>query len=554
MLNNPIIRREFVALMRSPRFHVMLAAVAFTTIALVMIRWPSDGLVDRSGDRAREVFTVFAFGLTAMITLLSPVTPATSIVVEKRSGTLALLLNSNLSPLSIYIGKLIGSLASVLFLLLVSTPAVTACFTMGGVSFGSHILPFYLVIAAASLQYATLGLLVSTLTMSTDSALRVTFGGVLGLSVLALAPNHFLQGMEGPLAALAIYLKVLSPLPAIIDIVGAGQVGNQGLVTEGAGVMTQFLIGATITSAVFAGATLRRLNWRLLDQARSQGIITDEQSLKVRAARRLFFLVDPQRRKTGIWWFMNPVMVKEFRCRQFGRFHWLMRIVAGCAVVSLGLACVTTMGSEEWGVETIGTIIVILQMALVLLFTPGIAAGLFSTERESGGWDLLRATPLSGGSILSGKLMSVLWTLLLILAATLPGYWVMIWIKPVLEDQIRQVIICLVLTSVFTILLSATVSSFFQRTAAATVTTYSILLTIYAGTILIWLGRDSPFGYMTVNSALTINTLAAALSIIDTEGFAEYTLVPMNWWVMGTVSGVLLCLLTARTYRLTRPA
>jgi len=318
--------------------------------------------------------------------------------------------------------------------------------------------------------------------------------------------------------------------------------------------MTRFLIGAAITSAVFAGSTLRRLNWRLLDQARSQGIITDDQSLKVRAARRLFFLVDPQRRKTGIWWFMNPVMVKEFRCRQFGRFHWLMRLVAGCAVVSLGLACVTTMGSEEWGVETIGTIIVILQMALVLLFTPGIAAGLISTERESGGWDLLRATPLSAGSILRGKLMSVLWTLLLILAATLPGYWVMIWIKPVLEDQIRQVIICLVLTSVFTILLSATVSSFFKRTAAATVTTYSILLTIYAGTILIWLGRDSPFGYMTVNSALTMNTLAAALSIIDTEGFAEYTLVPMNWWVMGTVSGVLLCLLTARTYRLTRPA
>ena len=59
---------------------------------------------------------------------------------------------------------------------------------------------------------------------------------------------------------------------------------------------------------------------------------------------------------------------------------------------------------------------------------------------------------------------------------------------------------------------------------------------------------------MTVNSALTMNTLAAALSIIDTEGFAEYTLVPMNWWVMGTVSGVLLCLLTARTYRLTKPA
>jgi hypothetical protein len=31
------------------------------------------------------------------------------------------------------------------------------------------------------------------------------------------------------------------------------------------------------------------------------------------------FLVDPQRRKKGIGFFMNPVMVKEFRTRRFGR-------------------------------------------------------------------------------------------------------------------------------------------------------------------------------------------------------------------------------------------
>ena len=552
MLSNPIIHKEFIGLMRSVRFHGMLAAVAFVTIVLVMIRWPSDGLIDRSGDRAREVFAIFAFGLAALVTLLSPVTPATSIVVEKRKGTLALLLNSNLSPVSIYLGKLAGSLSAILFLLLVSTPAVTACYAMGGISFTSHVLPFYLVLSAASLQYATLGLLVSTLTASTDSALRVTFGGVLGLSVLVLAPNYFLQGIEGPLSGLAVQLQALSPMPSIIEIVGTGSIGNQGLVTE-SGVILKFLIAAALTSVVLAAATLRRLNWRLLDQSRSQGVITDDQTLGVRTARRLFFLVDPQRRKAGIGFFLNPVMVKEFRCRQFGRFHWLMRLVAGCAVVSLGLACVTTMGSEEWGVETIGTIIVILQMALILLFTPGISAGLISTERESGGWDLLRTTPLSTGSILRGKLMSVFWTLLLILCATLPGYWVMIWIKPVLEDQIRQVVVCLVLTSVFTILLSATVSSFFTRTAAATVTTYSILLAMYAGTILIWLGRDAPFGYSTVNSALTINTLAAALSIIETPGFSEYGLIPANWWFTGVVSGIFLCILTAQTWRLTRP-
>ena len=60
----------------------------------------------------------------------------------------------------------------------------------------------------------------------------------------------------------------------------------------------------------------------------------------------------------------------------------------------------------------------LLQTALVVLLTPSLAAGLIATERERGGWSLLRATPLSGWRIAMGKLTSVAWTLLLILAAT----------------------------------------------------------------------------------------------------------------------------------------
>ncbi len=39
--------------------------------------------------------------------------------------------------------------------------------------------------------------------------------------------------------------------------------------------------------------------------------------------RRMAYLVDPSRRKAGIPWWLNPVMVKEFRTRKFGRLHWL---------------------------------------------------------------------------------------------------------------------------------------------------------------------------------------------------------------------------------------
>lgn len=56
-------------------------------------------------------------------------------------------------------------------------------------------------------------------------------------------------------------------------------------------------------------------------------------------------------------------MMKEFRCRRFGRLHWLLRLVAFCAVLSLALTYATTAGTFNWGVETIGGIMVVMQVA-----------------------------------------------------------------------------------------------------------------------------------------------------------------------------------------------
>ncbi len=132
-------------------------------------------------------------------------------------------------------------------------------------------------------------------------------------------------------------------------------------------------------------------------------------------------------------------MVKEFRSRQFGRLHWLLRIVGGCAIVSLGLAFAATLGSRNGSVETIGAML-FRYRRLLLSIPPSLASGLISSERESGSWELLRMTPLSASRIVRGKLLSVIWTLLILLMASLPGYGVMIWIKPILEQIIRILI------------------------------------------------------------------------------------------------------------------
>ena len=122
--------------------------------------------------------------------------------------------------------------------------------------------------------------------------------------------------------------------------------------------------------------------------------MTQDLSRKARTARRLFFLVDPQRRtgSTSLW--VNPLLVKELRTRKFGRSQWVVRLVALCAIISLGLSYVAASGALSWGAGAVGGAIVLLQTVLLILFVPSLASGLVSSEREGGTWRLLRTTPV----------------------------------------------------------------------------------------------------------------------------------------------------------------
>ena len=552
MLNNPIVRREFVSTLRRRRTMVAIVGTAVAFVVLVMLRWPTDARVDLSHAQSRQVFRLFGYGLMASLLLLTPAFPATSIVREKGSGTLALLLNSPMTVWSIYGGKLVANLGFVVVLVLMSVPAAAACYAMGGVSLTGELLLLYGILGLLVLQYTTLGLLVSTCTNSTESALRITYFCVLLMSVVSLGPHHFLQGTSGSLAVHADWCRCISPIPAVMELLGHGGVGSQGIISSTNVVLLYVMLSAGST-AVFVVWTMSRLNHSLFDLSRSQGLITDERSMAVRSWRRLFFLVDPQRRKSGIGPLTNPVMVKEFRCRRFGRMHWMLRLAAFSAVISLLLTLLATMGTLDWGPETIGGIMVLLQAALIVLLTPSLTAGLISAEIESGGWQLLQMTPMSAGKILRGKLASVVWPVLLIIVSTLPGYVVMVYIRPDMWLQVRQVLICLAFTALLSIGLSFAASSLFRRSAMAMAASYSALAVVCGGTMFVWLLRDSPFGHTAVQWALTINPIAAALTVIETPGFTQYLLIPGNWWFTTAASAFCAAVVLVQTHRLKRP-
>ena len=549
---NPIVRRELLELLRTRKAVAAQAGLALACGLLVLVRWPSDAVGDLTGARSLQVLRVFGYGLLAGVLFLVPAFPATAVVREKVRGTLALLLVSPMSAVSIYLGKLGGVLGFTALLLLATLPAAAACSALGGTSTRGGVGLLYLVLVAVTLQVATLGLLVSARSQSIDGALRTTYAVVLAVCAIPPIPYLLTQGDTGPLATLADWFRCLSPVPAVMEVLGHGGIGTHGIGTAG-GAVARYLLLAGLWSAACAGLTVARLVSAPLDRSRPPGVMTQDRSRGQRAARRVFFLVDPQRRSGHMSRWVNPVMVKEFRTRRFGRSHWTIRLLLLSAVMSLALSYLAAAGSLGWGIEVIGGGLVILQTALVILFAPSLAAGLVSAEREGGGWQLLRATPLSAGAILRGKLMSAVWPLALLLASTLPGYIVMTTVKPELADQVQRVVICLAVTAVFAVLVSAAASSLFRTTAAATAVANAVLVVLCVGPLLVWLGRDAPFGHRTVEAALTLSPVAAALQASDTPGFTEYRLLPGNWYLLGGASLVLLVVLVVRTRQLCRP-
>ena len=552
MFENPILRRELFSRLRSPKTFLAILLVAVSSSALVLLRWPTDSTIDLLSQGSLQVFRPVAFALAVAVMLLIPAFPAVALVSERRNGTLALLLNSPTTPLQIYLGKFAGNVLLAAVIFSVSLPALAACFAMGGISLVDHIGPLVLVLFAMAVQYTAVGLWVSALVNSTDASLRWTYAVVLALAVLSVGPTIFVGKLTGIKSLLAHWMTAISPISALQDITGTQAQANEIGISAG---WPDFLTASLVITVLLAVVTLRKLDPRLLDRARPTGKVVGGplQSKPQSWMRRISYLVDPNRRKGNIPWWLNPVMVKEFRTRKFGRLHWLIRLVAVSGIFSLLLTVVAATGTVSWGVERIAPTMVLLQVALLLFLGPCLGANLIASEVESGGWELLLASPISPIRILIGKLMSTIWTLLLMLLATLPGYLVMGYIQPALSGQVGNVLISLVVSIFMVTTMSACISAFCRTTAVATATSYSVLLALFAGTLLIWVARDKPFGPLLVERALLLNPAAGALAEMKTPGFEQYRLTPDSWYLGIGISLVCLTILTLRIWRMTRP-
>jgi len=546
-----ILVREVQSLIRRPSALALLLAPLALFSTLIVVRWPSDNQVDLAGERSMQVFRLFALAVAGAVLLLAPAYPATAIVSERRRGTLALLLNTPLSGRAIYLGKLAAALGYTLLPVWMSLPVAAACYALGSIQFGDQVVVLYALFALLALEVSAVALAISCRAPSAVAAMRWTYAAVLLLAFVAVIPTwaaHRSGGDNLPVR----WLRNLSPFPAVMETVGQGDWLGGGQVAA-RGEPLRYAALSLLISAALAIFAIRQIKQSMLDRSRPTGNITDERSLAVQRRRKLMYLIDPQRRSKGIADWINPVFAKEFRSRRFGRGPWVVRSVALCALVSLAATLGAAAGAVSWKTEAIGGVMVQLQAALILIVGPSLASGLISDEIESGSWALLRMTPLTVGQILRGKIFSVSWTALLLLLATLPGYAVIMIIKPVLTSQVLTVLLTLLLTAAFVIVLSMTLSSFFRHTARATIAAYGALITLFGGSLAVWGARDAPFGPRIVERVLVANPAAAAMSVIEAPGFETYHLVPASWYFVGATTIVCLAVLTWRTTTLARP-
>ena len=126
---------------------------------------------------------------------------------------------------------------------------------------------------------------------------------------------------------------------------------------------------------------------------------------------------------------MNPVLNKEFklRFRTFKSFLGILFYLLALGVIIVGFVFIESMSNTQGFFRpdqsrTMFMILSFLQLALILFITPGLTAGVISSERERQTLNIMLTTTQSSASIILSKLLSSVSYLLLLIIASLPLY------------------------------------------------------------------------------------------------------------------------------------
>jgi ABC-type transport system involved in multi-copper enzyme maturation permease subunit len=456
LIENPVLQRELLVNLRTPRAFVLLLVYNLLLGLVVFFAWPREQHLDLSSRpvAAQRLVDMFFLGQYILASLMAPSFAAGAITSEKERKTYEMLLANPLRPSAILLGKLLASLCHLAILIFSSLPIVMLCLPLGGVS-------LYEVLAAY------LAMLLSV----------VTFG------VISIACSSYFQRTAS--ALIASYLLIL-PL-ALLGALFWSAMSDLG--------PTRLWLTVTVlpaAAAVVCGTIFARVSRRLLHppDIGSEGneVVDYEQETKkavgliIQPDRWPDRLFAPPKRTDLLPDGCNPIYDKEIHSEIFSQGTLMLRLVIQISTllsIPLMAYCLYIFPQNApW------------YLAYVLLFNmlvgPVFSAGSITSERERQTLELLLTTAISPWQILTGKLRSslrisgwltrfLLWPLAL--ACVMVSFF---W------SNLLAVLAFVVLTelsSLTTAVLGMTCSVLFRKTSTSLITSYLLIAAMYVAPV-----------------------------------------------------------------------
>ncbi len=486
LFDNPVLTRELLTTLRSPRAFVLQMLYIAALGAIVYFAWPaeSEGLRQVSPSVARGLFDIFFLGQFFLVALMAPAFAAGGISGEKERKTYELLLASPLSPGAILFGKLASALAYLVILIVSSLPLMILCYLLGGLLL-SEIIRAYLVLILAAGTFGLLSTACSSFFRRTSSALVVSYLVILPLAVMCVV----LTRTDAPSVREFVSIAVLPP----------------------------WCLAAWVVLAIL-------VNRRLLHPpdvgSEGKDVIDEEEEMKyaigVVIDRDLFpdKLFAPAKRTDLMPDGANPVLDKELRSEIFSQGTLMLRVVIQVSMLlSIPLmAGLLFLRSDKAGYY------VAYVLTFNMLVGPVFSSGSITQERERQTMSLLLTTLLRPVGIVAAKLIAALrvsTVLTFLLTEQIVLAYVMLGELRARLWTLMVFFLIIAVTCLATSTIGLLCSALARKTATAMVMTYLALLLLFAFPIGVerYLAGDQRFTDSQLAAFTVTSPFSAALNV-----------------------------------------
>jgi ABC-2 type transport system permease protein len=189
--------------------------------------------------------------------------------------------------------------------------------------------------------------------------------------------------------------------------------------------------------------------------------------------------------------FTNPLILKDGISRmRTWRAPFIITLYLGLlGLFSYTIFVLATLGDRQAGSAQVGGIVfaalALIQLSLVSLFAPALAAGAITGERERRTFDMLLVSRVSPAGIVWGKLVASVAFMLLLILAALPLFAAVFLFGGIDFGQFLATQLLTVTTAISLGAASLFASALFGRTLTSTVVAYGIAFFAMVGTLII---------------------------------------------------------------------